>query len=165
MLKDAASLRAALAAARRFDEIPIGPRIPPLRGTAFNGSPLEFDPQGAKWGSVLFIYSRHCKPSNENWQAWEDLMRPMASEGRDLIFVDLGGTTDRVFVRRHRLEGYPLFIHLSKESSLVYKFPVTPETILVNSIGVIQRIWSGRLSAADVKGIRSIVQGGAREKS
>lgn len=143
---------------RAFEEVPRGAQLPPLRGTGLGDLPLAYDPQQAKRGAVLFVYSTHCGPSNRNWRVWGQLMTEIASENRDLVLVDLGGDTDQLFVQRHRLQGYPVFKRVTAESELAYRLSVTPQTILLNSRGFVQHVWTGPMSAADAQEFNSMIK-------
>jgi hypothetical protein len=138
-------------------EIAPGAQVPDLRGFDVAGKPLEV-PYGKDPRKVLvLVYSPTCGFCDENWPKWihtipaldKGVVRPAA--------VDVTATTTPTFLSLHPLGDVPVFVQVDPNAVVNYRFHLTPQTILVDHEGKVERVWTGVLKDSDLAELKQRV--------
>ena len=159
LVKQNARLQTMVRQSQAAQGVTVGQRIKSIAGVEFKGTPLEMSLQHRPSPLVVLVYTPQCNPSNHNWQNWEQLVSTVSNDNA-VLFVDLAGTTDDSFVRQHNIGMYTIITSVSEETRSNLHLAATPQTIVIGRDGVVQRVWTGALSAADIKRIQALLLAG-----
>lgn len=154
LVRQVRGAEAALRSALSSEEVPLDEILPLVEGVGLDGRELSVDLGHQIHGSVLFVYSPACHPSNGNWHNWQTLLREFSDTGPTPIFVDLSGETRLEFVRQHQLSNYQIFASVSALTRSKFKFHGTPQTIIVDPSGRAQWVRTGGLTPASLSEFR-----------
>lgn len=156
-------LKAQLALPPAAYELPTGSQVPDLNGFDFQGAPFRLafgqDPRKA----LIFVYSPTCGFCAKNWPQWWKLMPGLDPASVRPVAVDVTSTSTAGFLIEHRLNGMPVLMQVEPNARMKYRFQLTPQTILVDSAGRVERIWSGVLSDGAVAELQQLA--GSRKMS
>jgi len=136
----------------------LGPadKVPSLMGINLKGEEFKVEyPSSAK--TVLFWFSPTCPSCEENLAFWKEIYQRHSSE--KLRFVGVAqAEKNKVeeFIKRFQLE-FPVLI--VSDLSLVdqYKVEVIPQTMLIDTNGIVQKVWPGPLPEKYRKEIKEML--------
>ena len=135
-------------------EAPAGMSVPDLKGFDLSGKPVEVaygkDPRKV----LLLVYSPTCGFCAQNWPQWWDLMSALNRDAVRPVAVDVTATSTSVFLSEHRLNGFPVMNQVDPTARMRYRFQLTPQTILVDQDGKVEKVWSGVLNTAAVEELK-----------
>jgi hypothetical protein len=72
-----------------------------------------------------------------------------------VVFVDLSGAVTKDYILTHGIKDFPVLLGLDAKQLVAYNLRFTPETILIDNDGTIQRVWAGLLDKGQVSELRS----------
>lgn len=127
-------------------EVRTGTEVPDLDGFDLHGAPLN-----VRYGSdsrkvLLLVFAPQCKFCKVNWPRWEELIAQADSRNIRIVAVDVTSTSTEDFVVQHRLNQLPVFLSLDPRVTVRYHLQITPQTILIDPHGKVEKTWSGVLS-------------------
>jgi peroxiredoxin len=121
-------------------------KVPPLIGIDQRDEEVKIDyPSSQK--TVLFWFSPDCPSCEENLQFWKEVYQRHKSEKLRFVGVTQAKRNKiEEFIKRFQLE-FPVLI--ISDLSLVdqYKVEVIPQTMLIDTNGIVQKVWPGPLPA------------------
>ncbi len=124
----------------------LGPaeKVPSLIGVNLKGEEFKVEyPSSAK--TVLLWFSPACPSCEENLAFWKEIYQRHNSE--KLRFVGVAqAEKNKVeeFIKRFQLE-FPVLIISNLSLVDQYKVEVIPQTMLIDTNGVVQKVWPGPL--------------------
>jgi peroxiredoxin len=107
--------------------------------------------------TVLFIFSLSCGVCQENWPAWQRVMKGLDRRAFRLVCVDLSSQVTQDYVTQHDLNGVPVVAQLDPGDLIRYSLRLTPQTIVVARNGVIRRVWTGLLEGSRLRQVEDIL--------
>jgi hypothetical protein len=123
-----------------------GVQVPDLHGLDLSGKPLEVlygkDPRKV----LVFVFSPTCAFCDENWPRWQEIMPALDPEAVRPVAVDITSTSNPLFLAKHQLAGVPVLVQVDPRATLSYRFHLTPQTILVDRTGRVEKVWTGVLN-------------------
>lgn len=126
-------------------QVATGVQVPDLKGFDLGGKPLEVaygrDPRKV----LVLVYSPTCHFCDENWPRWWDLISALDRDLVRPVAVDVTSTSTAVFLVEHRLRDFPIMNQVDPNARINYHFQLTPQTILVDQTGKVEKVWSGVL--------------------
>jgi hypothetical protein len=145
-----------------------GAQMPDLRGFDVAGKPVEVlygkDPRKV----LVLVYSPTCAFCDQNWPKWQAMITSLDRSAVRMAAVDVSSSSSEVFIQQHPLAGLPVFQKVDPNATVNYRFQLTPQTILVDPTGKIERVWTGVLNDATLTEIQQLsgaskAASGARE--
>jgi hypothetical protein len=76
------------------------------------------------------------------------------------VGVDVTSTATPPFISQHQLTGLPVFVKLDPRAMVNYRFQLTPQTILVDHSGKVEKVWTGVLNDSALADVQQRVGGG-----
>lgn len=150
-------LRKALSRPRGpFKVLGPGEKVPSLFGINLEGKELKVE-YPSRQRTVLFWFSPACPSCEENLEFWKEVYRNYSSDNlRFLGVTNFGQDKTSEFVKKTQLE-FPILI--VSNSSLIdqYKVEAIPQTILIDTNGIVQKVWPGPLANEYKKEIRYMI--------
>jgi len=139
-------LKARLCAPSPQMEAAHGAQMPDLKGFDVAGKPLEVaygkDPRKV----LVLVYSPTCPFCEQNWPRWEAMIASLDRSAVRPVAVDVTSNSNESFVQQHQLAGLPVFQKVDPQATVNYRFQLTPQTILVDSTGKVEKVWTGVLN-------------------
>ncbi|MFH0931276.1 MAG: TlpA disulfide reductase family protein, partial [Candidatus Zixiibacteriota bacterium] len=122
-----------------------GEKVPSLVGINLEGKELKIEYPSSE-RTVLFWFSPVCPSCEENLEFWKEIYRKHSSENLRFIGVtSFGKDNTEDFVKKFQLE-FPVLIVSDISLLDQYKVEVIPQTVLIDTNGVVQKVWPGPLS-------------------
>jgi peroxiredoxin len=131
-------------------------KVPPLVGIDQKGEEIKVEYPSSK-KTVLFWFSTDCSSCEDNLEFWRQIYQKYNS-GMLRFFGVTTSERDKTeeFVKKSQLE-FPVLI-LSDFSLLEkYRVEVIPQTMLIDTNGVVQKVWPGTLSENHKKEIEFMI--------
>lgn len=133
----------------------VGNSVPVLRGMGLDKNIKVIAYAGqAKKDTLFLVFSPFCgwcKINLPNWQAILD----QASDRYRIVAISIARDKTAEFVREHGLGKAEVIVEPDPRDLLTYKLQLTPQTILVDSNGVVKKNWMGAFSSEGRQEIES----------
>jgi len=136
-----------------------GSQVPDLRGFDEQGKPLEVLYGKEPRKTLVLVYSPACHFCDENWPKWFAVVPTLDPAAVRPVLVDVTATSTQAFLAAHHLAGVPVFVQIDPRAALGYRFQLTPQTILVDSTGKVERVWTGVLNDSNAAELKRLVEG------
>jgi peroxiredoxin len=135
-------------------EAAAGTQVPDLRGFDPDGKPLEVlygkDPRKV----LVLVFSPTCPFCEQNWPKWEQVISSLDRSVVRPVGVDVTSTAKAPFLSQHQLTGLPVFMKLDPRAMVNYHFQLTPQTILVDPAGKVEKVWTGVMNDSTVADLK-----------
>jgi peroxiredoxin len=162
LVKENQKLRAALSLPRGPIKI-LNPeeKVPSLVGINLKGEEFKVEyPSSQK--TVLFWFSSICPSCEHNLEFWREIYQKHSSDRLRFVGVTHSGEEKTgEFVAKFQLE-FPVLIVSDLALLDQYRVEVIPQTMLIDSTGIVQRVWPGPLSENYKKEIREMIASSPR---
>jgi hypothetical protein len=70
------------------------------------------------------------------------------------VLVDVTSTTTASFVSQHQLASLPVILKADPKATLDYRLHLTPQTILVDPNGKVEKVWTGVMTDSGVADLK-----------
>jgi peroxiredoxin len=141
-------------------ELTTGMQMPDLRGFDPEGKPVEVlygkDPRKV----LVFVFSPTCPFCEQNWPKWEQVISALDHSAVRPVGVDVTSTSKAPFLSQHQLTGLPVFEKVEPHVMLNYHFQLTPQTILLDPDGKVEKVWTGVMTDSAVADLKQRTGGG-----
>lgn len=132
-------------------QVSTGALLPALEGFGAQGEKLLFDYGRDARPTVIFVFSPTCSFCEENWPRWRQVTEHLDQTLVRAVAVDVSSSATPEFASAHGLAGMPLLVRVEPKSLISYRFRLTPQTIVINAQGRVEKVWSGVLTADQVR--------------
>jgi AhpC/TSA family len=140
-------------------EASAGTQMPDLKGFGPDGKPVEVlygkDPRKV----LVLVFSPTCAFCEENWPKWERVISSLDRSMVRPVGVDVTSTAQAPFLAQHQLTGLPVFVKVDPTAVVNYRFQLTPQTILVDHAGKVEKVWTGVLNDSAVTELKQRLGG------
>ncbi|MGZ4845666.1 MAG: TlpA family protein disulfide reductase [Candidatus Angelobacter sp.] len=133
-----------------------GTQMPDLRGFDVAGKPLELVYGQDQRKVLVLVFSPTCAFCDENWPKWAQAIPSLNREAVRPVAVDVTATANPAFLSQHQIPGMPVFVQVDPRAMLSYRFHLTPQTILLDREGKVERVWTGVLSQSDLVELKQL---------
>jgi hypothetical protein len=155
LIRQNSQLKARLAAPPQL-EAAQGAQMPDLRGFDLAGKPLEIlygkDPRKV----LVLVYSPTCAFCKQNWPKWQAMITSLDPSAVRTVAVDVTSSSSEIFIQQHQLAGLPVFQKVDPQATVDYRFQLTPQTILVDPTGKVEKVWTGVLNDSTLSEIKRL---------
>ncbi|HEX3586142.1 MAG TPA: redoxin domain-containing protein [Candidatus Angelobacter sp.] len=138
-------------------EAAAGAQMPDLRGVDLEGKPVEVLYGKDSRKVLVLVFSPTCPFCDQNWPKWQQVISSLDRSAVRPVLVDVTSTTTAGFVSQHQLASLPVILKADPRATLDYRFQLTPQTILVDSAGKVEKVWTGVLKDSALAEIRQLV--------
>jgi peroxiredoxin len=133
-----------------------GAQMPDLRGFDLAGKPVEVlygkDPRKV----LVLVYSPTCAFCNQNWPKWQAMITSLDRSAVRTVAVDVTSSSSETFIQQHQLTGLPVLQKVDPQATVDYRFQLTPQTILVDPTGKVEKVWTGVLNDSTLNEIKRL---------
>ena len=130
-------------------EIKPGTPLPPLEGFDSHGNRHNVDYGQDSRKTVLLILSPRCYACEENMPNWQAIMNGLDQRSFRLAAVSLQPEGVNEYVNRHGINQFPVLAKIDPKYKVAYNLALTPQTILIDADGKVEKVWSGLLRGED----------------
>ena len=124
--------------------ITVGTKLLPLGGVDATGNKVEVNPN-TEQKTLLLVFSATCRFCDKNASNWKEILNTMSSEKIKVVGVALGKNGED-FLKKYELGNQFSTVNLLPDKlTQAPPFDVTPQTILLDSDGKVEKVWSGVL--------------------
>jgi peroxiredoxin len=159
LLRQNRQLKAQIALPPPTLEASIGAQMPDLKGFDPEGKPVEVLYGQDHRKVLVLVFSPVCPFCDQNWPKWEQVISSLDRSVIRLVGVDVTSTATPPFVSQHQLTGLPVFVKLDPRDMVNYRFQLTPQTILVDPSGKVEKVWTGVLNDSAVADLKQHMGG------
>lgn len=125
-----------------------GMQMPDLRGSDPAGKPIEVQYGKDPRKVLVLVFSPTCPYCDQNWPKWQQVISSLDGSSVRPVAVDVTSTTTADFVVKHKLAVMPVLLKVDPSDTVNYRFQLTPQTILVDRSGKVEKVWTGVLTEA-----------------
>lgn len=125
----------------------VGAKVPPLSGSAADGTPtiVTYGPDQPR--ILLLVYARSCPECALNWLSWQKLLNQIDPTRVRAIAVSMDGTgLSKQYIKQVGMTKAEAVLLPDLQSIVLYRLRYTPQTILIGSDSKVEGIWSGVLN-------------------
>jgi hypothetical protein len=137
----------------------------PMKGKDIHGSALELTYGEDRRKTLLLVFSPKCQFCDQNWPIWNSISNTVNRDMVRMAFINIGANISNSYVNEHHLESAFLIATLEPWSREAGKLHSTPQTILLDRNGRVERIWSGVLSNEAHHEVGDLVSMGVKRES
>jgi peroxiredoxin len=140
-------------------ELTTGTQMPDMRGFDPDGKPVEVlygkDPRKV----LVLVFSPTCPFCEQNWPKWEQVISSLDRSVVRPVGVDVTSTSKEPFLSQHELTGLPVFEKVEPKVMMNYRFQLTPQTILLDPDGKVEKVWTGVMTDSAVADLKQRMGG------
>lgn len=144
--------------ARRPDralEVKPGTALPPLEGLDGNGNRHSVNYGQDSRKTVLLVLSPRCRACEENMPNWEAIINGHDQRSFHLAAVSLQSEGVKEYASRRAINQIPVLTEIDPKSRVAYNLALTPQTILIDTGGRVEKVWTGLLRGEDKQDVET----------
>ena len=134
-------------------EAPVGTQMPDLKGMDVRGNRFTVtygeDPRKV----LVFVFSPACGFCSDNWPKWSRLFPELDRNAVRPVGVDVSSSATADYIAQ-QFGAVPVVTQIDPRDVVDYHLRLTPQTILVDQKGKVEKVWSGVLEDSDVAEIK-----------
>ena len=124
-------------------ELKPGAQLPAIEGMDAEGKRLKVEYGRDARKTLLMVFSPGCRFCGENMRNWEAIANGVDNESYRVIGVSLLAAGTQEYLSRHPGFDRPVIAELDPQIRLAYNLVLSPQTILIDSAGKAEKVWSG----------------------
>ena len=138
------SLRAS--AGTRSPVLHPGTIVPSLSGKDLDGKDFTLSYTNDPRKVVLLVFSPRCGFCNRNMPNWKAILQGLDRNSYRIVAVSIISDGVKEYVSEQKLTDVPIIAEVDPKGRVSYEMNVTPQTILINSDGKVEKLWIGLFS-------------------
>lgn len=127
----------------RPEDIKPGTIVPALEGRNLSGDAFTISYGVDRRKTVLLSFSPQCSFCDKNMPNWEAIIKDMDKGAFRVAAVSLNTAGTKEYVARHNFADALLMTEIKAENQSAYKFHATPQTLLIDASGKVEKVWTG----------------------
>jgi len=120
--------------------------VPSLSGTDLDGKDFTLSYSNDPRKVVLLVFSPRCGFCTRNMPNWKALLQSLDRKSYRIVAVSIISDGVKEYVSQQKLTDIPIIAEVDPKSRVSYEMNVTPQTILIDSDGKVEKLWVGLLS-------------------
>lgn len=133
-----------------------GQAVPRLRGLDLQGQSLSFELGEGARSTVLLVFQPDCGWCQKNMANWTALLNEADENQFRFLAVATRPTGVADYVDEHpQLSALPLIAEPEPNDRLQYRLFDTPQTIVINRQGIVEKLWLGAMSGPALADVES----------
>jgi peroxiredoxin len=135
-------------------EASAGTEVPDLRGVDLEGKPVEMLYGKDSRKVLVLVFSPTCPFCDQNWPKWQQVISSLDPSAIRPVLVDVTSTTTAGFISQHQLSSLPVILKADPRDTMDYRMHLTPQTILVDPNGKVEKVWTGVMTDSAVADLK-----------
>jgi peroxiredoxin len=149
------SLKASTGLDRNLELQP-GRAVPGLEGKDLDGNPVRIDYTDSR-KTLLLVFSPGCRFCGENMPNWRTIVSGVDPNAYRVVGVSLVPLGTREYLSGFPAVDYPIVAEIDPSVRVQYSLVLSPQTIVIDQSGVVERVWNGLLNEESVREIKTAV--------
>jgi peroxiredoxin len=141
------SLRAS--AGTRSPVLHPGTIVPSLSGKDLDGKDFTLSYSNDPRKVVLLVFSTRCGFCNRNMPNWKAMVQSIDRNSYRIVAVSIISDGVKEYVSQQKLTDIPIIAEVDPKNRVSYEMNVTPQTMLINSDGKVEKLWIGLFGPDD----------------
>lgn len=117
--------------------------------TAITGIDADGREQIFEWGkdnrkTLLMIFSPRCGYCRENMPNWMAILQGIDKSAYRVVVVSSISDGAKEYVEKYKIKDVPIIVEPEPKVLADYLMHITPQTVLLNSDGKIEKVWVGK---------------------
>lgn len=117
--------------------------VPSLSGTDLDGKDFTLSYNNDPRKVVLLVFSPRCGFCTRNMPNWKALLQSLDRQSYRIVAVSIISDGVKEYVSQQKLTDVPIIAEVDPKSRVSYEMNETPETILIDSDGKVEKLWIG----------------------
>jgi hypothetical protein len=130
-------------------EIKPGTALPKLEGFDGDGVRHSIDYGQDPRKTVMLVLSPRCYACEENMPNWVAIVNGLDRRSFRLAAVSLQSEGFNEYASRHGINQVPVLTKIDPKYRVAYNLALTPQTILIDADGKVEKVWTGLLRGED----------------
>lgn len=144
LVKQNISLKASLSTRpKRDSSLEPGMKVPALEGKDLDGNEMIISYGSDRRKTVLLSFSPQCGFCEKNMPNWDAITKNANKDLFRVAAVSLIAHGTKEYIARHNFVDTPLIAEIKAENKIAYKFNSTPQTLLIDADGKVEKVWTG----------------------
>jgi peroxiredoxin len=139
------NLRTGPAVGTRSIALKEGTIVPALSGLDLDGNKITLNYQNDPRKAVMLIFSPRCGYCTDNMPNWQAIAQSLDRKLYRIMAVSITNDGVKEYIAEHSLPDVPVIADVEPKSRVSYEMNVTPQTILIDSQGKVEKVWTGVL--------------------
>ena len=119
--------------------------VPALSGMDLDGNEITLNYQNDPRKAVMLIFSPSCGYCTDNMPNWQAIAQSLDRKLYRIMAVSITNEGVKEYIGQHSLPDVPVIADVEPKSRVSYEMNVTPQTILIDSQGKVEKVWTGVL--------------------
>jgi peroxiredoxin len=123
-----------------------GNLVPSLSGMDIDGKNFTLaygnDPRKA----VMLVFSPRCGYCTKNMPNWKAIAQSLDRNSYRIVAVSISSEGVKEYIGQQKLTDVPIIAEVDPKSRVSYEMNVSPQTILIDSQGKVEKLWTGVFS-------------------
>ena len=120
--------------------------VPSLSGTDLDGKDFTLSYSNDPRKVVLLVFSPRCGFCTRNMPNWKALLQSLDRKSYRIVGVSIISDGVKEYVSQQKLTDIPIIAEVDPKSRVSYEMNETPQTILIDSDGKVEKLWIVLLS-------------------
>jgi hypothetical protein len=134
-------------------EVRPGTTLPPLEGFDSNGNMHSLNYAQDSRKTVLLVLSAKCRACDENMPNWEAMINGLDRQSFRLAAVSLQSEGFKENASQRGINQIPILTKIDPKYRVAYNLALTPQTILIDADGKVEKVWTGFLRGEDKRDV------------
>jgi peroxiredoxin len=143
------TLRSLETANKRSVVLKEGSIVPALSGLDLNGNKISLNYGDDPRKAVMLVFSPRCGYCTQNMPNWQSIAQSLDPKLYRIVAVSTTAEGVKEYVAKNSFPNVPLIADVEPRGRVSYEMNVTPQTILIDSQGRVEKIWVGLLQPDD----------------
>lgn len=136
-----------------------GAQMPDMKGFDPDGKPVALHYGNDPRQVLVLVFSPTCPFCEQNWPKWAEVIKSLDGSVVRPVGVDLTSSTTDDFDSQHAMAAMPVIAKVDPVARVDYRLQLTPQTILVDASGKVEKVWTGVLKDTDVSELKQRLSG------
>jgi peroxiredoxin len=137
------------AAGTRSPVLHAGSVVPSLSGKDLDGKDFTLSYSNDPRKVVLLVFSPRCGFCTKNMPNWQAILQNLDRNSYCIVAVSIVSEGVKEYANQHKLTDVPIIAEVDPKSRVSYEMNVTPQTILINPNGKVEKLWIGMFSPTE----------------
>jgi peroxiredoxin len=120
-----------------------GTIVPAISGLDLNGNKISLNYQDDPRKAIMLVFSPRCAYCTENMPNWQTIAQSIDQKQYRIMAVSTTRDGVNEYVAKNGFPDVPIIADVEPKSRVTYDMNVTPQTILIDSQGRVEKIWVG----------------------
>ena len=137
------NLRSLTTVTKRSMVLKEGTIVPAISGLDLNGNKISLNYQDDPRKAIMLVFSPRCAYCTENMPNWQSIAQSIDPKLYRVMAVSVTSDGVKEYVAKNGFPNVPIIADVEPRSRVAYEMNVTPQTILIDSQGRVEKIWVG----------------------